>query len=169
MNFAQWKPIFLWSVNSFLPSIWIEQYLPSILIDSLNIQVRFGSLFYCAWMSQDPSGTKQGMDTYCLLPGAMMCQEVWRPGLVDTLQHNIWMRAQTRHMMTHWLYGSVNHGKSNGFTSYNSERINWDPQIDWRSKLYFINLWAMCWPSDHLKMPLTGWELHQVCTFYCEI
>ena len=24
------------------------------------------------------------------------------------------------------------------------------------SKLYYINPWAMCWPSDHLKRPLTG-------------
>jgi hypothetical protein len=24
------------------------------------------------------------------------------------------------------------------------------------SKLYFINSWAMCWPTDHAKKPLTG-------------
>ena len=24
------------------------------------------------------------------------------------------------------------------------------------SKLYYINSWAMCWPSDHQKKPLTG-------------
>ena len=24
------------------------------------------------------------------------------------------------------------------------------------SKLYYINSWAMCWPSDHVKKPLTG-------------
>jgi hypothetical protein len=24
------------------------------------------------------------------------------------------------------------------------------------SKLYFINSWAMCWPTDHPKKPLTG-------------
>ncbi len=24
------------------------------------------------------------------------------------------------------------------------------------SKLYYINSWAMCWPSDHAKKPLTG-------------
>ena len=24
------------------------------------------------------------------------------------------------------------------------------------SKLYYINSWAMCWPSDHPKKPLTG-------------
>jgi len=24
------------------------------------------------------------------------------------------------------------------------------------SKLYYINLWAMCWPTDHPKKPLTG-------------
>ena len=24
------------------------------------------------------------------------------------------------------------------------------------SKLYYINPWAMCWPSDHPKRPLTG-------------
>ena len=24
------------------------------------------------------------------------------------------------------------------------------------SKLYYINSWAICWPSDHLKRPLTG-------------
>ena len=24
------------------------------------------------------------------------------------------------------------------------------------SKLYYINSWAMCWPSDHAKRPLTG-------------
>jgi hypothetical protein len=23
-------------------------------------------------------------------------------------------------------------------------------------KLYYINSWAMCWPSDHAKKPLTG-------------
>ena len=24
------------------------------------------------------------------------------------------------------------------------------------SKLYYINSWAMCWPTDHAKKPLTG-------------
>ena len=24
------------------------------------------------------------------------------------------------------------------------------------SKLYYLNSWAMCWPSDHAKKPLTG-------------
>ena len=24
------------------------------------------------------------------------------------------------------------------------------------SKLYYINSWAMCWPTDHTKKPLTG-------------
>jgi len=24
------------------------------------------------------------------------------------------------------------------------------------SKLYYINSWAMCWPSDHPKKPVTG-------------
>jgi len=24
------------------------------------------------------------------------------------------------------------------------------------SKLYYINSWAMCWPTDHPKKPLTG-------------
>ena len=38
--------------------------------------------------------------------------------LADTLQCNIWRRAQSPHRMTHSLYGSHNgSGKSNGFTA----------------------------------------------------
>jgi hypothetical protein len=40
-----------------------------------------------------------------------------RGSLADTLQCNIWRRAQTPHMMTHCLHGGVNHGMSNGFTA----------------------------------------------------
>ena len=40
------------------------------------------------------------------------------------------------------------------------------------SKLYYINSWAMCWPSNHAKKPLSpDWlrfkfapSLHQVCS-----
>ena len=36
---------------------------------------------------------------------------------------------------------------------------------DWHpgsgSRLYYINQWAVCWPSDHLKRPLTGWAWEQ--------
>ena len=35
--------------------------------------------------------------------------------LADTLQCNIWRRAQTPHRMTHCLHGGGNHGKYNGF------------------------------------------------------
>ena len=37
--------------------------------------------------------------------------------LADTLQCNIWRRAQTAHRMTHSLYGGGNHGQQNGFTA----------------------------------------------------
>ncbi len=37
--------------------------------------------------------------------------------LADTLQCNIWRRAQTPHRMTHCLHGGDNHGKHNGFTA----------------------------------------------------
>jgi hypothetical protein len=37
--------------------------------------------------------------------------------LADTLQCNIWRRAQTPHRMTHCLHGGDNHGKNNGFTA----------------------------------------------------
>ncbi len=37
--------------------------------------------------------------------------------LADTLQCNIWRRAQTPHRMTHRLHGGDNHGKHNGFTA----------------------------------------------------
>ena len=37
--------------------------------------------------------------------------------LADTLQCNIWRRAQTPHRMTHYLHGGVNHGNHNGFTA----------------------------------------------------
>ena len=37
--------------------------------------------------------------------------------LADTLQCNIWRRAQTPHRMTHSLYGGGNHGKQNGFAA----------------------------------------------------
>ena len=37
--------------------------------------------------------------------------------LADTLQCNIWRRAQTSHRMTHSLYGGGNHGEQNGFTA----------------------------------------------------
>jgi hypothetical protein len=37
--------------------------------------------------------------------------------LADTLQCNIWRRAQTPHRMTHCLHGGDNHGSHNGFTA----------------------------------------------------
>ena len=37
--------------------------------------------------------------------------------LADTLQCNIWRRAQTPHRMTHCLHGGDNHGKNNGFAA----------------------------------------------------
>ena len=37
--------------------------------------------------------------------------------LADTLQCNIWRRAQTPHLMTHSLHGGTNHGNDNGFTA----------------------------------------------------
>ncbi len=37
--------------------------------------------------------------------------------LADTLQCNIWRRAQTPHRMTHYLHGGGNHRNHNGFTS----------------------------------------------------
>ena len=37
--------------------------------------------------------------------------------LADTLQCNIWRRAQSPHRMTHSLHGGDNHGKLNGFTA----------------------------------------------------
>ena len=37
--------------------------------------------------------------------------------LADTLQCNIWRRAQTPHRMTHSLHGGTNHGNDNGFTA----------------------------------------------------
>jgi len=35
----------------------------------------------------------------------------------DTLQCNIWRRAQSPHRMTHYLHGGANHGNFNGFTA----------------------------------------------------
>ncbi len=37
--------------------------------------------------------------------------------LADTLQCNIWRRAQTPHRMTHSLHGGANHGENNGFAA----------------------------------------------------
>ena len=37
--------------------------------------------------------------------------------LADTLQCNIWRRAQTAHRLTHSLHGGNNHGSHNGFTA----------------------------------------------------
>ena len=37
--------------------------------------------------------------------------------LADTLQCNIWRRAQTPHRMTHCLHGGDNHGNHNGFVA----------------------------------------------------
>ena len=37
--------------------------------------------------------------------------------LADTLQCNIWRRAQTPHLMTHSLHSGTNHGNDNGFTA----------------------------------------------------
>ena len=131
--------------------------------------------------------------------------------LADTLQCNIWRRAQTPNMMTHCMHGGDNHGKFNGFTALcktigTSKSTQKDSDYvkehsvlkyfrkklacylhDFRdhgtipavmrnrkkdlfeygkcddigrpgtgSKLYYINSWAMCWPSDHPKKPLTG-------------
>jgi hypothetical protein len=43
--------------------------------------------------------------------------------LADTLQCNIWRRAQTAHRMTHCLHGGINHGKQNGFTALGGKTI----------------------------------------------
>ncbi len=40
-----------------------------------------------------------------------------RGSLADTLQCNIWRRAQTPILMTHCLHGSLNHMNFNGFTA----------------------------------------------------
>ena len=37
--------------------------------------------------------------------------------MADTLQCNIWRRAQTPHRMTHSLHGGNDHGLDNGFTA----------------------------------------------------
>ena len=37
--------------------------------------------------------------------------------LAETLQCNIWRRAQTPNMMTHCMHGGDNHGEFNGFTA----------------------------------------------------
>ena len=37
--------------------------------------------------------------------------------MADTLQCNLWRRAQTPHRMTNCLHGGDNHGKFNGFTA----------------------------------------------------
>ena len=37
--------------------------------------------------------------------------------MADTLQCNLWRRAQTPHKLTHCLHGGDNHGKFNGFTA----------------------------------------------------
>ena len=37
--------------------------------------------------------------------------------MADTLQCNLWRRAQTPHRMTHSLHGGDNHGDHNGFTA----------------------------------------------------
>ena len=44
--------------------------------------------------------------------------------LADTLQCNIWRRAQTPHRMTHCLHGGDNHGKHNGFTALGKTRAH---------------------------------------------
>ena len=41
-----------------------------------------------------------------------------RGSLADTLQCNIWRRAQTPHTMTHVFHGGDNHGNFNGFTAF---------------------------------------------------
>jgi hypothetical protein len=40
-----------------------------------------------------------------------------KDSLADTLQCNIWRRAQTPHRMTHSLHGGNNHDNHNGFTA----------------------------------------------------
>ena len=37
--------------------------------------------------------------------------------LADTLQCNLWRRAQNAHRITHSLHGGDNYGKHNGFTA----------------------------------------------------
>ena len=37
--------------------------------------------------------------------------------MADTLQCNLWRRAQTPHRMTHRLHGGNKHGKFNGYTA----------------------------------------------------
>ena len=54
--------------------------------------------------------------------------------LADTLQCNIWRRAQTPHRMIHALHGSFNCGKNNGFTVSNfycPRKKNRNLQVNW--------------------------------------
>ncbi len=93
--------------------------------------------------------------------------------LADTLQCNIWRRAQSPHWMTHSLHGGVNHGKCNGFTALGKKirtpkssvkdcaYVTEHPVLKYLrpgtgSKLYYISSWAMCWPTDHPKRTVTG-------------
>ena len=45
--------------------------------------------------------------------------------------------------------------------AFKYEECNKDERQGSGSKLYYINLWAMCWPSDHPKRPLICWAFEQ--------
>jgi len=109
--------------------------------------------------------------------------------LADTLQCNIWRRAQTPHRMTHCLHGGESNGKPRpvvyvvpitsilgrlplvpagdhdtipaAMRHHKKELFEYgkcdeSARPGTGSKLYYINSWAMCWPTDHAKKPLAG-------------
>ena len=77
-----------------------------------------GKFLYCAMVFSGP--------TWCQRDGSVLVasrrfdgsrSRKTKGSLADTLQCNIWRRAQTPHRMTHSLYGGCNHGKQNGFAA----------------------------------------------------
>jgi len=153
-----------------------------------------GKLHYCALVFTGPTWLKR--DGTVLVASRRFDGSRSRKtkgSLADTLQCNIWRRAQTPHRMTHSLHGGENN--DNGFTALGKKigtpkssdkdcayvtehpvlkylqpklanfrerelfplgKCDDDGRPGTGSKLYYISSWAMCWPTDHPKRPVTG-------------
>ncbi len=98
-----------------------------------------GRYLDCACIVQAPYGTCQGMELTCLLL-VPITSILGRLPLIPAGEHGTIPADMRNRKKDFFEYGKCDESARPGSGS----------------KLYYINSWAMCWPSDHAKKPLTG-------------
>ncbi len=77
--------------------------------------------------------------------------------LADTLQCNIYRRAQTPHLMTHCLHGGDNHGNFNGFTAL-GKSIGTPMDLTEKDAAYVMENWNILFSSIFEQNWPPSWE-----------